>query len=208
VHGSAIDEPPAIGIFYPIVAMPGGGRWYPSGMHVVVRTRGDPLALLGPLRRAVNEVDPSIPIANAETMNALVRRSMGRLSFVMLLLGIAAAVALGLAAIGLYGLLAFLVARRRNEIGVRIALGAKPRQVEALVVGGALRLAGVGVCLGLAGALATARVLRGLLFGVTSWDPSAYAGAVLVLLLVAAAAGWIPARRAARVDPVTALREE
>jgi ABC-type antimicrobial peptide transport system permease subunit len=91
---------------------------------------------------------------------------------------------------------------------VRIALGAKPRQVEALVVGGALRLAGLGVGLGLAGALATARVLRGLLFGVTSWDPSAYAGAVLILLLVAAVAGWIPARRAARVDPVTALREE
>lgn len=209
LHGSAIDEPPAMGIFYPIVAMPGGGRWYPGGMHVVVRSaRGDPLALLGAIRRAVNEVDPTIPIANAATMKDLVNQSMGRLSFVMLLLGIAAAVALALAAIGLYGLLAFVVARRRNEIGVRIALGAKPRQVEALVVGGALRLAGLGVCLGVGGALVTARVLRGLLYGVTSWDPGAYGGAVLVLGLVAAAAGWIPARRAARVDPVSVLREE
>jgi len=209
LHGSAVDEPPAIGIFYPIMAMPGSGRWYPSGMHVVIRVaRGDPLALLATVRRAVNEADPSIPIANAESMQTLVRRSMGRLSFVMLLLGIAGAVALGLAAIGLYGLIAFVVARRRKEIGVRIALGAEPRQVEGLVVGGALRLAGLGLAIGLAGAVASARVLRGLLFGVAPWDPAAWLGSVLVLLAVAGVAGWIPARRAARVDPVRALREE
>lgn len=209
LHGAALDEPPAIGIFYPIVALPGGGRWYPGAMHVVVRAaRGDPLALLGAVRRAVNEVDPTIPIANAESMVTLVRRSMGRLSFVLLLLGIASAVALGLAAIGLYGLIAFVVTRRRNEIGLRIALGAEPRQVEALVVGSALRLAGLGLLLGLVGAAVSARVLRGLLFGVASWDPAAYAASLLVLLVVAGVAGWIPARRAARIDPVAALREE
>lgn len=209
LHGSAVDEPPAMGIFYPIVAMPGGGRWYPSAMHVVIRTaRGDPRALLPAVRRAVNAVDPTIPIANAETMQTLVNRSMGRLAFVLLLLGVAGAVALGLAAIGLYGLIAFVVAQRSNEIGVRIALGAAPRQVEGLVVGGAIRLAGLGLLLGLAGAAATARLLRGLLFGVAPWDASAYALSVLVLLLVAGVAGWIPARRAARVDPMEVLRKE
>ena len=145
LRGSALDEPPAIGIFYPIVAMPGGGRWYPSGMHVVVRTdRADPLSLLPLVRRAVNGVDPTIPITNAEAMTRLVHRTMGRTTFMMLLLGIAGVVALGLAAIGLYGLIAHLVARRASEIGVRIALGAEPLQVERMVVRGALRLAAIG----------------------------------------------------------------
>jgi ABC-type antimicrobial peptide transport system permease subunit len=133
---------------------------------------------------------------------------MGRLSFVLLLLGIAAAVALSLAAIGLYGLLAFLVALRNNEIGVRIALGARPGQVQRLVVGGALRLAGFGLLLGVVGTALSARVLRGLLYGVAPWDPAAYAGSVLLLVAVAGLAGWIPARRAARVDPVVVMREE
>jgi predicted permease len=209
LHGTALDEPVAMGIFYPIVAMPGGGRWYPSSMRVVVRTiRGDPLTLLGEIRRAVNEIDPTIPIANAETMQRVVARSMGRLSFTMLLLGIAGSVALALAAIGLYGLISFVVARRTNEIGVRIALGARPRQVERLVVRGALRLAVLGLLVGLAGAAVFARVLGGLLYGVSPLDPTAYAVSVTVLLAVAGLAGWIPARRAARVDPVKALREE
>jgi putative ABC transport system permease protein len=209
LHGTAVDEPAAMGIFYPIVAMPGSDRWYPGAMHVVVRTsRGDPRTLVSTIRRAVNEVDPSIPIANAETMQTLVNRSMGRLSFTMLLLGIAGAVALALAAIGLYGLISYVVARRTSEIGVRIALGAQPGQVERLVVGGALRLAALGLLVGLMGAAATARVLSGLLYGVAPWDPVSYLGAVLVLGVVAGLAGWIPARRAARVDPVEALREE
>jgi predicted permease len=209
LHGSAVDEPPAMGVFYPIMAIPGTGRWYPGPMHVVIRVaRGDPLALLGEVRRAVNEVDPTIPIANAEAMTAVLTRSMGRLSFVLLLLGIAGAVALALAAIGLYGLLAFVVALRSNEIGVRIALGARPGQVQRLVVGGALKLAGVGLLVGLAGTALSARVLRGLLYGVAPWDPAAYAGSVLLLVVVAGAAGWIPARRAARVDPVVVMREE
>jgi len=209
LHGTAVDEPAVMGIFYPIVAMPGGGRWYPSEMHVVVRTsHGDPLALVSTIRRAVNEVDPSIPIANAATMQTLVNRSMGRLSFTLLLLGIAGAVALALAAIGLYGLISYVVARRTSEIGVRIALGAQPGQVERLVVGGALRLAAFGLLIGLIGAAAVARVLGGLLYGVAPWDPVSYLAAVLVLGAVAGLAGWIPARRAARVDPIEALREE
>jgi predicted permease len=209
LHGTALDEPAAMGIFYPIVALPGGGRWYPSEMHLVVRTsREDPLSLLPEVRRAVNAVDPGIPIANAETMSGIVARSMGRLSFTMLLLGIAGSVALALAAIGLYGLISYVVACRTNEIGVRLALGAQPAQVESLVVRGALRLALLGLAIGLAGAAASARVLGGLLYGVAPWNPAAYLASVGVLLTVAGIAGWIPARRAARVDPVKTLREE
>lgn len=209
LRGTALDEPPVMGIFYPIVAMPGGGRWYPSSMHVVIKTsREDPLSLLPAIRSAVNQVDPSIAIANAESMRTIVNRSMGRLSFTLLLLGIAGGVALALAAIGLYGLISWVVARRTNEIGVRIALGAETRQVERLVVGRAMKLAAVGLGIGLLGAAASSRVLGGLLYGVAPWDPVSYLGAVVVLGAVAAVAGWIPARRAARVDPMVALREE
>jgi ABC-type antimicrobial peptide transport system permease subunit len=208
LRGSALDEPPAIAIFYPIVAMPGGGRWYPSGMQVVVRTdRADPLSLLPLVRRAVNEVDPTIPITNAEAMTRLVNRTMGRTTFMMLLLGIAGVVALGLAAIGLYGLIAHLVARRAGEIGVRMALGAEPAQVERMVVRGALRLTAIGALIGGLGALAVTRVLGSLLHGINPWDPPSYGGALLVLAIVAGLAAWIPARRAARVDPVSVLRE-
>ncbi|HTL05216.1 MAG TPA: ABC transporter permease [Gemmatimonadales bacterium] len=209
LHGTALDEPPAIGIFYPIIAMPGGGRWYPGETHLVVRTSGaDPLALLPEIRRAVQQVDPGIPIANAETMTAVVARTMGRLRFTMLLLAIAGSVALALAAVGLYGLISYLVAQRTNELGVRLALGARPGQVERLVVRGALRLTVAGLVAGTLGAAAAARVLRGLLYGVAAWDLPAYLLSAGVLLAVAGLAGWIPARRAARVDPVRALREE
>jgi len=209
LHGTTLDEPPAVGIFYPIVPLPGGGRWYPGEFHLVVRgARGEPLDLLPEIRRAVAAADPGIPIANAETMSAVVARSMGRLSFTLLLLGIAGGVALALAAIGLYALISYVVACRRNEIGVRLVLGARPGQVERLVVRSALRLALLGLAAGGLGAAVSARVLRGLLYGVTAWDPPAYLLSAGVLLAVAGLAGWIPARRAARVDPVRALREE
>src|SRR6185436_9931919 len=114
----------------------------------------------------------------AESMGRIRDRSMGRLSFLLMLLGLAGGVALALAAIGLYGLIAYLVARRSNEIGVRIALGAQPRQVEGMIVRGALRLAALGLGLGLVGAAASARVLTGLLYGVAPWEPASYLGAV------------------------------
>jgi len=126
----------------------------------------------------------------------------------MVLLGVAGGVALLLAAIGLYGTISYVVARRTSEIGVRIALGAEPAAVQRLVVGGSLRLAVIGLGLGFVAALALTRVLRGLLFGVASTDPISYVGAMALLIAVALLAGWLPARRAARVDPMVALRYE
>jgi ABC-type antimicrobial peptide transport system permease subunit len=141
-------------------------------------------------------------------METVVARSMSRLTFTMTLLAVAGVTALLLAAIGLYGLISYVVARRTNEIGVRLALGARPSQVEALVVRGALRLTIAGLAVGALGALAFARVLGSLLYGVAPWDPLAYLGAIFVLGVVALLAGWLPARRAAQVDPAVALRAD
>jgi putative ABC transport system permease protein len=208
LHGRSLEGPPVVGIYYPVVPMI-GRFWDGRSANLVIRTsRGRPLSLVAEVRRAVAEVDPTIPLANAEAMQTLVNRSMGRLTFTMTLLGIAGGVALALAAVGLYGLISYLVARRTNEIGVRIALGAQAAQVEALVVRSALRLAATGIVIGVAGAAISGRILGTLLYGIAPWDPLSYAGAMSVLAVVAVIAGWIPARRAARVDPAVALRSE
>lgn len=208
VHGLALDGPPAIGIYYPIMPIV-GSFWSANRMRLVVRAKdGNALGLLDAVRRAIREVDPTIPVANAEMVEAAVDRSTARISFTMLLLATAGIVALALAAIGLYGVISYLVVRRTAEIGVRIALGAQTAEVEALVVGGALRLAAIGIVVGLASAAAVSRILTGLLYEIAPWDVASYGGSVAVLALVAAIASWIPARRAARVSPVEALRSD
>jgi putative ABC transport system permease protein len=208
LHGTSLEGPPAIGIYYPVV--PIFGRWWSGrGVNLVVRvSRGRPLALVAAIRRAVAQVDANIPLANAQDMETIVAQSMGRLAFTMYLLGIAGIVALALASVGLYGLISYLVAHRANEIGVRMALGAQARQVEALVVRGALRLAALGIVIGLAVAAAASQLMRTMLYGIAPWDPASYVAAVGVLALVAIVAGWIPARRAARIDPARVLRQE
>lgn len=209
VHAESLDEPPALAVYYPVVPNSANWRWYLDQMYLVVRTTlADPASLFPAIRGAVREVDPEIPLANAEEMRSIVDRSLSRASFTMTLLGIAGGAALLLAAIGLYATISYIVARRTNEIGVRMALGAEPQQVQSLVVGGSLRLTLSGLGIGLVGGLALTRVLRGLLYGVAPTDPTAFLGATMVLAVVALLAGWLPARRAARVDPVVALRHE
>ncbi|HVZ49429.1 MAG TPA: ABC transporter permease [Gemmatimonadaceae bacterium] len=209
LHDTSLDGPPVIGVYYPVVAIPNGHRWYPDASRLVVRTTRDrPLDVVEDIRRVVAKVDPTIPIANATLMQDRVDRSMARLTFTMSLLMIAGGVAIALAAVGLYGVISYLVVRRTSEIGVRIALGAQASQVEGMVVGGAVRLGVTGLVIGLAGSVASARVLRGLLYGVQPWDPASYLAAALALVAVVVVAGWIPARRAARVSPMEALRAD
>ncbi|MGH7668319.1 MAG: ABC transporter permease [Gemmatimonadaceae bacterium] len=209
VHATSVEDPPALAIYYPIVPNPKTWSWNSGGTVLVVRTaKGSPMAYLAQIRRIMTGIDPSVPMANAQDMTTIWAASMSQTSFPMTLLAIAGLTALLLAAVGLYGVLSYIVARRTNEIGVRLALGAQPSQVRGLVVRNALTLAGVGLVVGIFASLATARVLSGLLYGVAPWDPKAYAGAALVLAAVAVLAGWIPARRAAAVDPATALRAE
>jgi putative ABC transport system permease protein len=158
------------------------------------------------VRAAVRAVDPEQPLANVRTLDDVVSASVSQPRFRTTLLGIFAAMAIALAAIGVYGLLAPGVAQRVNEFGVRMALGASPGGVVRRVVWQGLTLAIVGIAIGLVLALVAVRALNSVLFDVTPWDPVAWVVASATLLAVALLASWFPARRALRVDPVVALR--
>jgi putative ABC transport system permease protein len=171
-------------------------------------TNDDPTTLTEPIRRVVRELDPRVPIDDAASLSALVDRSAASRRFVMRLLGGFAASALLLAAIGLYGVIAQSVAQRTREIGIRMALGASPRNVMLLVLGGGGAMVGFGLAAGIAGSLLAGRFLSGILYEIGPTDPVSLTGAAVLLAAVALAAHWLPARRAARVDPIAALRSE
>jgi putative ABC transport system permease protein len=160
------------------------------------------------MRRAVKEIDPGIAVAGAATMERIVADSIGSSRFYALLVGVFAALALLLAAVGIYGVMSYAVAQRTQEIGVRLALGAEERQIFQLVVGETLKLAAVGLALGLAGGLALGQAMGGMLYGVPGTDPVTLAGTAALLLGVTFAASYVPARRAMQVDPISALRAE
>jgi len=177
-------------------------------MYVIMRTAGDPLLLATAARQAVRDLDPLIAITNIRTMTKMIDLSVAQPRFTMLLLGVFGAVALTLAVVGIYGIMAHAVKRRTREIGIRMALGARPADVLRLVVGQGMRLAVLGLVVGVVAALAATRLMADLLFGVKATDPLTYAGSVVVLGAVAFAASWIPARRAIAIDPTLALRSE
>lgn len=177
-------------------------------MVMVLRAAGDPAPLAEPARQAVWRLDPNIPLENVATVEALLDASVAEPRFRALMLNGFAFLALLLAAIGIYGLVSYAVEQRTRETGVRIALGARPRDVLGRVVGEGLGLAGLGAVVGLAGAWALGRVLSSFLFGVDATDPLTFSGVSALVILVALAASYLPARRAARVDPVEALRGE
>jgi len=175
----------------------------------ILRGRTASAAAIAPsLRSAIWSIDNGVPVFDVRTMNDVVARSLATRRFTVALLSSFAAVALLLAVIGLYSVLAYGVTQRTPELGVRLALGASPRQLVRLVLGEGLRLTMIGLALGVAAGIIVARAMRPLLFGVASFDPLAFAGSALVLLIVALAASGIPARRAAGVDPLIALRSE
>jgi predicted permease len=175
---------------------------------LIARTNGDAAGLGGAIREAVHGVDPGQPVSDLKAMDARVSLSLGPRRSAVALLTVFAAMALGLAAVGLFGLIRYNVAQRTQEIGVRMALGASGRDVLRMVVGEGLRLALAGVGAGLLAAFALTRLLAGLLYGVSATDPLTFAGTALLLTLVALFASWLPARRATRVDPLVALRYE
>jgi putative ABC transport system permease protein len=179
-----------------------------QGTNLTIRTVGDPSSLTAAARKEVQAVDPDQPIAAVRTMEQVVAESVGAPRYRTMLLGLFALIALVLAAIGIYGVISYAVAQRTHEIGIRMALGAQPRAVSKLVIGQGIRLALVGVGAGLIGAVALTRLLAGLLFGVTATDPITFTGVAVILTVIALLACWIPARRAARVDPMIALRHE
>ncbi len=173
-----------------------------------VRTAGDPLAALGSVRAAVRSVDPDLPLANVSTMDRLIESSTGQRRFAMILLIGFSMLAMTLASIGLYGVMSYTVSQRARELGVRLALGADTREVLGLVLAQGLRLALAGVVIGLLAAFAVTRVMKNMLFGLSSTDPLTFVAISLLLVAVALVASYLPALRATRVDPVVALRTE
>jgi putative ABC transport system permease protein len=180
----------------------------PRNMNLVVKADQDPSALAGPIRAIVQRLDPGVPVADVRTMEEVVATSIAAPRFTGALLGLFAALALALAAVGVYGVLSYGVSERRQEIGVRVALGAGVHEVVRMVVREGATLVGAGLALGLALAFAVTRVMRTLLHGVAPVDPLTYLSVAAAVALIALAASALPAQRAARLDPALALREE
>jgi len=174
----------------------------------IARTTADPSSLAAAMRRAIAAVDADLPVYDIRTMNQVIAESVARRRFTMALLAIFAFAALGLAALGLYGVLSYAVTQRTREIGIRMALGGRRQDALSLVVGQGMKLAMIGAGAGLIASLALTRLMKGLLFGVSATDPLTFVAVALLLTIVALAACWIPAWRATKVDPMVALRCE
>jgi len=198
VHQYGLDHAPTYDVYYV-------GGWTP---YFIVRTASDPLNIAAAVTGVVHRFDPNLPVTHVMTMDSLISDSVSPRRFSSVLVAIFAGLALLLAAIGIYGVMSYTVSRRTQEIGLRMALGAQLSSVRGMILGQTLKLTLIGVGLGLAGAFVVARFLASLLFGVGMYDPATFLGVAALLIAVALAASYIPARRAMRVDPIVALRYE
>jgi putative ABC transport system permease protein len=201
--------PPEPEFYLPIAQAPSGADsawdWVQRTMYVALRTSGDPGSLASGLRGRLRELDPHLPLFDVRTMEERMSETVATARFNTLLLTTLGIIGLALAAIGIYGVIAYFVSQRTREIGVRLALGASPAGVARLVIGQVMRPVLVGLAGGIAGALALGGVLQSQLTGVSARDPATLAAVTAGFLIVALAAAWGPARRAARLDPVRAL---
>jgi putative ABC transport system permease protein len=204
--GLAQDVPPELFLLHDQLPAIAGST--ERTMYVVARTVGDPASLTGAARAAVQELDPLLAITDIQPMTAMLDRSIARARFTMLLLGVFGVVALALAAVGIYGIMSHAVKRRTREIGIRMALGARPADVLWLVVGQGMTLAALGLAIGVVVALAATRFMTRLLYSVSATDPLTFASIVVLLAVVAFVASWLPARRAVATDPTLALRSD
>jgi predicted permease len=208
VRHRGLDAEPRPEIYLPHAQFPAGSGTPLRTMRVVLRTRGDPAALAPSLRAAVAELDADIPLTEVQTMEEALGVWAAERRLTMTIVAAFALLAMVLGAVGVYGVVAHLVAQRTREIGIRIALGAVPREILRLVLAQGVRLAALGIAVGLVGALAAGRLLTRLLFQVTPTDTTTLVATVLVLTAVAVGASLIPAVRAVRTDPVDALRSD
>lgn len=205
VRQTGLDAPPKEEMYFPY--------WQPQGNYMVprdlvIRTSGHPMDLASAVRRAVWSVARDQPVSNVTTMDDILDREMGQRRLQTVLLGGLAGLALTLACVGIYGVMAYMVTQEKHDIGIRVALGANPRHVLGLILGRASRLTGIGVSIGVIAALLATRFLKTLLFGVGPMDPLTFIAVAILLISVALIASYLPARRAMRVDPMIALRCE
>ena len=203
VHQHGLTEP-----VKPCVYRPLSYSFIWHGGNLMIRAANDPAALVKSVRQTVLEVDPNQPVANVQTLKEIVRKSLSQRSFILALIGGFAGAALLLAAIGLYGVMGYAVSQRTREIGVRMALGARQRDVVSMVIGQGMRIVLIGLAVGMIGAVGLSRLLQGFLFEIKPTDPTTFVAVPLILLAVALFACWLPARRAARLAPMVALRTE
>jgi len=202
VRFRGLNAPADLEIYRPLAQ-----QWQ-SSAFVVVRTAGDPLAAMTAIRRVVRSYDATVPISSVQALDAIVAASFARANMMMLLLLGFAAIGVALGAVGIYGIISYDVSQRTREIGIRSALGAARLSLTALVLRRAFALAVIGIAVGTVAALAFARALQSLVFGVQVRDPITYVALALFLLVIALLAAHVPARRALRVDPVLALRSD
>jgi predicted permease len=200
VKQDSLDSTPRIAFYLAHTQFP------TRAMTVALRGRTDPAAMLPAAKNELRNLDPDLPMYYVRTMEQRVNESLARRRFSMLLLGVFASVALALATIGIYGVMAYLVNQGTRELGIRIALGASPRNILSLVLRQGVALAFSGVTIGLASAFLLTRLIRSLLFGVEATDPITFAGISLLLAMITLLASYIPAQRAARIDPLISLR--
>ena len=209
VKDTGLDQEQEFTIYFPLLQAPAVNlTGMARSMSFVVRTKGGDAGVTRELTRAVRALDPEMPIVGPRPMTSLVYASLADRRFNTYLLGAFALLALLLAAVGVYGLIAYMVVQRSREMGVRLALGALPGDLVRLVVAQGVRLALFGIVIGLAGALALTRVIRTLLFDTSPFDPTAFAVAAALLAAVAAVASLVPAWRASRTDPQVAMRAD
>jgi putative ABC transport system permease protein len=198
VHQFGLESEPTYDVYF-------AGGWTP---HFIIRTVSDPAGVASAATDVIHKADASLPVTQVMPMDALLSDSISPRRFSALLIGAFAALAVVLAAVGIYGVVSYTVSQRTQEIGIRMALGAQPRDIQGMILGHSVKLTLMGVGLGLAGAFALVRFLTSLLFGVGAYDAVTFIGVSLLLAAVAVAAAYLPARRAVRVDPLVALRYE
>jgi ABC-type antimicrobial peptide transport system permease subunit len=178
----------------------------PVNPFIVLRTSGDPALLTETVRTEARRIDKNLPIYDIRTMTTLRSDAVSTRRFILLIVAAFGALALGLAAIGVYGVMSLIVSERTREVGVRLALGAQPKELLVMIVGQAAKLAGLGVVIGLAAALPLAPLLDSQLYGIESFDPATFISVPLTLMVIATLAALVPARKAMRIDPLAALR--
>jgi putative ABC transport system permease protein len=194
-------------MYFPAVQpLPTGSFFWPK--HLVVRTIGDPMGLASAIRREILEVDPDQPVSNIRTMEQILDSEVSDRRVQTALLAAFAGLALLLSTVGMYGVLSYTVAQRTGEIGLRMALGARQPDILRMVVGRGVLMVGLGIAMGTAAAFGLTRALSSLLFGVTAADPATFAVVAILLLLIGLIASYIPARRAAALDPMIAIQHE